>query len=68
MIKQDLSRFKNLTGLNKNIKQLMALDKIEKDHYYHIFNRGINSSIIFKNEDNMSYFLKLIKKHLIARH
>ena len=38
----------------------MKLEKLEKDHYYHIFNRGINSSIIFQNEDNMSYFLSLI--------
>ncbi len=42
----------------------MSLEKIEKDHYYHIFNRGINSDVIFQNEDNMSYFLSLIKKHL----
>jgi coproporphyrinogen III oxidase/REP element-mobilizing transposase RayT len=40
------------------------MEKLEKDHYYHIFNRGINSDIIFQNDDNMSYFLKLIEKHL----
>ncbi len=40
------------------------LEKIEKDHYYHIFNRGINSSDIFKSDDNMVYFLKLIEKYL----
>ncbi|MBP0902793.1 oxygen-dependent coproporphyrinogen oxidase [Mariniflexile gromovii] len=40
------------------------LEKIEKGHYYHIFNRGINSSVIFPNESNMSYFLNLIEKHL----
>jgi len=45
----------------------MRLEKIEKDHYYHIFNRGINSNIIFKSEDNMVYFLKLIEKHLLAK-
>lgn len=42
----------------------MKLEKLEKDYYYHIFNRGINSSIIFQNADNMSYFLSLIEKHL----
>ena len=42
----------------------MKLEILEKDHYYHIFNRGINSDIIFQNEDNMFYFLKLIEKHL----
>ena len=45
----------------------MKLEKLEKDHYYHIFNRGINSSIIFQNEDNMAYFLSLIDKHLIEK-
>ena len=40
------------------------MQKLEKDHYYHIFNRGINSQTIFLNEDNMSYFLKLAEKHL----
>ncbi len=42
----------------------MALEKLEKGHFYHIFNRGINSTVIFKTDDNMSYFLKLIEKHL----
>lgn len=42
----------------------MTLEKLEKDQYYHIFNRGINSNIIFKTEDNMRYFLELLKKHL----
>ncbi len=45
----------------------MALEKIEKDYYYHIFNRGINSDIIFKTEDNMNYFLKLVKSHLNSK-
>lgn len=40
------------------------LEKLEKDHYYHIFNRGIDSQNIFLTEDNMSYFLTLIDKHL----
>ena len=35
----------------------MSLEKIEQDQYYHIYNRGIDSGVIFKNNDNMSYFL-----------
>ncbi|GAL89188.1 transposase [Jejuia pallidilutea] len=42
----------------------MKLEILEKNHYYHIFNRGINSDIIFQDDDNMFYFLKLIKKYL----
>ncbi len=45
----------------------MKQEKIEKDHYYHIFNRGINSAIIFQTENNKSYFLKLIDKHLTGK-
>ena len=42
----------------------MKLDNLENDYYYHIYNRGINSDLIFKNEDNMSYFLSLVGKYL----
>ncbi|AUP79309.1 oxygen-dependent coproporphyrinogen oxidase [Flavivirga eckloniae] len=45
----------------------MRQEKIEKDHYYHIFNRGINSDVIFQTEDNKSYFLKLVEKHLMGK-
>ena len=45
----------------------MKLEKLEKGHYYHIFNRGINNGIIFLNEENMSYFLKLIDKYLVGK-
>ncbi|CAN0601844.1 unnamed protein product, partial [Ectocarpus sp. 12 AP-2014] len=37
---------------------------LEKDKYYHIYNRGINGTMIFKNDENKRYFLRLIKKHL----
>ncbi len=42
----------------------MKLEKLEKDSYYHIYNRGINSTTIFKTDNNSAYFLKLVGKYL----
>ena len=35
---------------------------LEPDFYYHIYNRGINGGQIFFNDNNCSYFLKLLKE------
>jgi hypothetical protein len=35
----------------------MKLEVLERDRYYHIYNRGINGCDIFKNDDNYNYFL-----------
>jgi len=43
------------------------MEILEKGNYYHIYNRGINSESIFKNDENMSYFLKLVEKHLYPK-
>ena len=32
--------------------------------YYHIYNRGVNSDILFKENENYNYFLKLYDKHI----
>ncbi|WP_300435800.1 hypothetical protein [Christiangramia sp.] len=40
------------------------MELLEIGKYYHIFNRGINSENIFKNEENRHYFLRLYNKHL----
>lgn len=42
----------------------MKLEILERDHFYHIYNRGINSGKIFLSDDNKSYFLKLFSKYL----
>ena len=42
----------------------MKLELLEQGNYYHIFNRGINSETIFKNDANKTYFLSLMHKHL----
>ena len=42
----------------------MKQEALEKNHYYHLYNRGINSCNLFENEENMVHFLKLASKHL----
>ncbi|MFT6065811.1 MAG: coproporphyrinogen III oxidase/REP element-mobilizing transposase RayT, partial [Polaribacter sp.] len=42
----------------------MKLEVLEKDNYYHIYNRGINGASIFESDENMRYFLTLVEKHL----
>jgi REP element-mobilizing transposase RayT len=39
-------------------------EPLTNDHFYHIYNRGINGSNIFSENENYSYFLKLCDKHL----
>ena len=41
----------------------MKLEVLEKDCYYHIYNRGINGSAIFENDANKTYFLKQLAKY-----
>ena len=42
----------------------MKLESLNKGYTYHIYNRGINGENIFLNDDNKSYFLKLLDKYL----
>lgn len=42
----------------------MKLEILEKDHFYHIYNRGINACNIFENDENYNYFLRLFSKYL----
>ena len=42
----------------------MKLEVLGKDRVYHIYNRGINSEVIFNSDENKRYFLKLYSKHL----
>lgn len=45
----------------------MKLEVLEKDCYYHIYNRGINSCVIFQNDENKSFFLKKFSKYLLGK-
>jgi REP element-mobilizing transposase RayT len=42
----------------------MKLEVLEKDCYYHIYNRGINGCLIFGNDENKNFFLKQLSKYL----
>ncbi|MEM0541419.1 hypothetical protein WFZ85_02220 [Flavobacterium sp. j3] len=41
----------------------MKLESLEKNHYYHIFNRGINGCTIFNSNENKAFFLKQLDKY-----
>jgi putative transposase len=45
----------------------MKLEILEKNHIYHVYNRGINSTSIFLSDENKSYFLKLFSKYLMEK-
>ena len=41
-----------------------AIQPLENGKYYHIYNSGINSDILFKENSNYEYFLKLYDLHI----
>jgi putative transposase len=43
---------------------MQQITPLENGKYYHIYNRGINSDILFKENDNYAYFLKLYETHI----
>ena len=43
---------------------MQQITPLENGKYYHIYNRGINSDILFKENDNYNYFLKLYDTHI----
>ena len=43
----------------------MKYEILEANNYYHIFNQGNNGENIFIEEINYSYFLRLLKKHIL---
>jgi len=45
----------------------MKLEVLEKDCYYHIYNKGINGSPIFENDENKIFFLKQLSKYLLGK-
>ena len=49
----------------KMLQMSIRKDFLEPDYYYHIFNRGINSSPIFKEEKNYDYFLKKFSEYIL---
>ncbi|MCD0469232.1 hypothetical protein [Flavobacterium sp. JAS] len=43
---------------------MQATERLEFGKYYHIYNRGINSENLFKENRNHLYFLTLYNKHI----
>ena len=42
---------------------MKTTEALKYGHFYHLYNRGINSCNLFNNSDNYEYFLKLYHKH-----
>ena len=43
------------------------METLRQEHYYHIYNSGVNNGLLFNNEDDMHYFLQLVEKHLTSK-
>jgi len=43
---------------------IQALQPLEHGKYYHIYNRGINSGILFREKGNFEHFLNLYSHHI----
>ncbi|MBS9766560.1 MAG: transposase [Flavobacteriaceae bacterium] len=43
----------------------MQYESLQKNNYYHIFNRGNDGINIFFEEENYNYFLGLLKKYIV---
>lgn len=43
---------------------MKTIEPLENGKYYHIYNRGINSDILFKENSNYEYLLKLYDLHI----
>lgn len=44
----------------------MKIEKIEPGNYYHIYNRGINGTDLFFEQENYRHFLRLYKKYILS--
>jgi putative transposase len=43
---------------------MQTIQPLEYGKYYHIYNRGINSDVLFKEKSNYEHFLKLYDLHI----
>jgi putative transposase len=43
---------------------MQSIEPLEHGKYYHIYNRGINSDVLFKETSNYEHFLKLYDIHI----
>lgn len=41
-----------------------VIKEYAKDHYYHVYNRGVNKQLIFLDSQDKSQFLKILQRHL----
>ena len=66
-IKRMKNTYKVIETLQEELDKLMKLEVLQKEYYYYIYNRGINSTLFFNNDENKRYFLTLVKKYFISK-
>ncbi|MES2447801.1 MAG: transposase [Bacteroidota bacterium] len=44
---------------------MISTTPLENECFYHVYNRGNNGELIFKEHDNYNYFLKLLARYIL---
>lgn len=57
-----------MKGSTSHMPSRNIVKEFAADSYYHVYNRGVEKRLIFKDEKDYSAFLGLVKKYLTGEH